>query len=87
MSRVRRRDEWFDLLDRSKADREQRVTIGKSELVERSEILLPDRQSAELAAPAAYSNVVEFIAETCELPQFRDGGEHLHFVVRKAESG
>ena len=34
--------------------------------------------------PAAYSNVVEFVAETCELPQFRDGGEHLHFVVRGA---
>ena len=56
MSRVRRRDEWFDILDRSKADREQRATIGKSELVERSEILLPDRQSAELAAAARRNN-------------------------------
>ena len=37
--------------------------------------------------PAAYSNIVEFVAETCELPQFRDGGEHLHFVVRRALSG
>ena len=34
------------------------------------------------SVPAAYSNIVQFAAETCELPQFRDGGEHLHFVVR-----
>ena len=52
LSRVRRIDEWFDLLERSKADREKRVTTGKSEFVERSEILLPDRQSAKLAAEA-----------------------------------
>ena len=52
LSRVRRTDEWFDLLERSKADREKRATTGKSELVDRSEILLPDRQSAELAAEA-----------------------------------
>ena len=71
MSRVRRRDEWFDILDRSKADREQRATIGKSELVERSEILLPDRQSAELAAaarlnnPAAISSIpLEYVDDT-----------------------
>ena len=53
MSRVRRMDEWFDLLDRSKADRIQRVMTGKSEMVERGEILLPDRQSAALAAATA----------------------------------
>jgi len=33
--------------------------------------------------PIAYSNLLEFAAETCELLQFRDGGDHLHFVVRK----
>ncbi len=71
MSRVRRRDEWFDLLDRSQADRERRATSGKSELVERSEILLPDRQSAELAAaarrlnPAAINTIpLEYIDDT-----------------------
>ena len=56
MSRVRRIDEWFDLQERSKADREIRATTGTSELVERSEILLPDRQSAELAAAARRNN-------------------------------
>ena len=56
MSRVRRVDEWFDLQERSKADRETRATTGKSEMVERSEILLPDRQSAELAAAARRNN-------------------------------
>ncbi len=39
------------------------------------------------SVPSVYSNVVEFVAETCELPQFRDGGEHLHFVVRKPRPG
>ncbi len=52
MRGVRRPDEWFDLLERSRADREKRATFGKSELVERSEILLPDRQSAKLSAQA-----------------------------------
>ena len=56
MSRVRRVDEWFDLLERSKADREKRATTGASEFVERSEVLLPDRQSAELAAAARRGN-------------------------------
>ena len=56
MSRVRRVDEWFDLLERSKADRERRTTTGESELVDRGEILLPDRQSAELAAAARRNN-------------------------------
>ncbi len=71
MSRVRRMDEWFDLLDRSKADREQRALTGKSEMVERAEILLPDRQSAELAAaarrnnPAAVGTIpVEYVDDT-----------------------
>ena len=71
MSRVRRVDEWKDLLDRSKADRERRAATGDSELVERNEILLPDRQSAELAAaarrnnPAAVSTIpMEYVDDT-----------------------
>ena len=56
MRSVRRPDEWFDLLARSKTDRVQRVQSGKSEFVERSDILLPDRQSAELAAAARRGN-------------------------------
>lgn len=56
MRHVRRVDEWFDLLERSKADRAKRATTGKSEFVERSEILLPDRQSAKLAAAARRNN-------------------------------
>ena len=34
--------------------------------------------------PVAYANVKEFVSETCELPQFRDGGDHLVFVVSRA---
>src|SRR4029079_19218295 len=49
---VRRPDEFHDLLSRASADRVRRVMEGKSEFVARSEILLPDRQSAELAAAA-----------------------------------
>ena len=56
MRSVRRPDEWHDLLQRSKADREKRVVDGKSAFVERSEILLADRQSAELAAAARRNN-------------------------------
>ena len=56
MSRVRRVDEWFDLQERSVEDRKKRAATGKSEYVERSEILLPDRQSAELAAAARRNN-------------------------------
>ena len=73
MSRVRRVDEWFDLLERSKDDRAKRATIGKSDMVDRSEILLPDRQSAELAAaarrnnPAAVGTIpMEYIDDTLE---------------------
>jgi fermentation-respiration switch protein FrsA (DUF1100 family) len=71
MSRVRRTDEWFDLLERSQSDRERRSTTGTSEFVERSEILLPDRQSAELAAaarrlnPAAINTIpLEYVDDT-----------------------
>ena len=56
MSRVRRVDEWFDLLERSAEDRFKRAATGKLEYVDRSEILLPDRQSAELAAAARRNN-------------------------------
>ena len=38
------------------ADRERRATTGESEFVERSDILLPDRQSAELAEAARRNN-------------------------------
>ena len=56
MSRVRRVDEWYDLQERSTVDREKRASTGQSEMVDRSEILLPDRQSAELAAAARRNN-------------------------------
>ena len=73
MRSVRRPDEWFDLLERSAADRVKRTLDGESELVERSEVLLPDRQSAELAA-AARRNVpsaldtlpLEYVDETIQ---------------------
>ena len=52
MRSVRRPDEYHDLLDRSAADRAGRALTGRSEVVERNDILLPDRQSAELAAAA-----------------------------------
>jgi len=52
MRSVRRPDEYFDLLERSAADRGRRVLEGASEFIERNEILIPDRQSAELAAAA-----------------------------------
>ena len=73
MRSVRRPDEWFDLLERSAVDRVRRAMDGDSELVDRNEILLPDRQSAELAA-AARRNVpsaldtlpLEYVDETLE---------------------
>ena len=71
MRSVRRPDEWFDLLDRSAADRVRRTMDGESELVDRNEILLPDRQSAELAAaarrnvPSALNTLpLEYVDET-----------------------
>jgi len=56
MRSVRRPDEWYDLLDRAREDRCQRAVTGESAFVERNEILLPDRQSAELAATARRHN-------------------------------
>src|SRR5438128_3768823 len=75
MRSVRRPDEWHDLLERSRADRVKRALDGQSEFVDRTEILLLDRQSAGLAAaarrniPAAVSTVpLEFIDDTLGFP-------------------
>ena len=71
MRSVRRPDEYHDLLQRSAEDRVRRVMEGNSAFAERTEILLPDRQSAELAAaarrgnPGAVSQIpLEFIDDT-----------------------
>jgi hypothetical protein len=56
MRSVRRPDEYCDLLARSAKDRAKRALEGRSEMVKREEILLPDRQSAELAAAARRNN-------------------------------
>ncbi len=56
MRSVRRPDEWHDLLARAQADREQAVVSGESAMVERDEILLQDRTSAELSAAARAGN-------------------------------
>ena len=73
MRSVRRPDEFHDLLERSRQDRMKRALDGKSEFVAREEILLPDRQSAELAAaarrnnPAAVSAIpLEYVDETLQ---------------------
>jgi dipeptidyl aminopeptidase/acylaminoacyl peptidase len=73
MRSVRRPDEWVDLKARAKADREARVLTGKSEYVAREEVLLPDRQSAALAAAARKNNPnavgtlpLEYIDETLQ---------------------
>jgi len=82
MRSVRRPDEFHDLLARSDQDRVRRAREGTSEFVKREEILLPDRQSAELAAaarrgnPAAVGTIpLEYIAETLEF--------HPEWVVDK----
>jgi dipeptidyl aminopeptidase/acylaminoacyl peptidase len=73
MRSVRRPDEFHDLLARADQDRVRQAVEGKSEFVKREEILLPDRQSAELAAaarrnnPAAVGTIpLEYIHETLE---------------------
>jgi uncharacterized protein len=73
MRSVRRPDEFHDLLERTRADRLTQTLQGASELVKREEILLPDRQSAELAAaarranPAAVGTIpLEYVHETLE---------------------
>lgn len=71
MRSVRRPDEYHDLLTRAAADRDKRVLTGVSALADRNEILLPDRQSAELGAaarrdnPAAVTQLpLEFVDDT-----------------------
>ncbi len=71
MRGVRRPDEYFDLLHRAAADRTRRALTGKSEFVPRGEILLPDRNSAEIGAkaragnPAAVTEVpLEYVDDT-----------------------
>jgi hypothetical protein len=53
---VRRPDEYHDLLTRAAADRDKRVLTGVSDFADRNEVLLPDRQSAELDAAARRDN-------------------------------
>jgi dipeptidyl aminopeptidase/acylaminoacyl peptidase len=71
MRSVRHPDEYHDLLTRAAADRDKRVLTGVSDLTDRNEILLPDRQSAELGAaarrdnPAAVTQLpLEFVDDT-----------------------
>jgi dipeptidyl aminopeptidase/acylaminoacyl peptidase len=71
MRSVRRPDEYHDLLARADNDRRNRALTGISALADRNEILLPDRQSAELGAaarknnPSAVTQVpIEFIDDT-----------------------
>jgi uncharacterized protein len=73
MRSVRHPDEWHDLLERSHRDRVKRALEGKSEFVPREQVLLPDRQSANLAAaarannPAAVSTIpLEFVDDTLQ---------------------
>jgi dipeptidyl aminopeptidase/acylaminoacyl peptidase len=68
---VRRPDEWHDLLERARIDRERRVLTGTSEMAARDDVLLPDRQSRELSAAARRDNPdavaqvpLEYIDET-----------------------
>jgi dipeptidyl aminopeptidase/acylaminoacyl peptidase len=82
MRSVRRPDEFADLLARSKADRVSRVMTGKSAFADRNAVLLPDRQSAELAAAARRGNPgavgeipLEFIDDTL--------GFHPEWIVDK----
>lgn len=82
MRSVRRPDEWADLLERSENDREKAVVTGKSEMVAREVVLLPDRQSAALAAAARAGNPnavekipFEFVEETLQF--------HPEWVVDK----
>ncbi len=82
MRSVRRPDEWADLLEASKRDREQRVLTGTSAMTPRDEILLADRQSAALASAARANNPnalselpLEYIDETLQF--------HPEWVVDK----
>jgi dipeptidyl aminopeptidase/acylaminoacyl peptidase len=56
MRSVRHPDEWHDLLALAVEDRARAVVSGEPALVERDQILLPDRQSAALSAAARAEN-------------------------------
>ena len=82
MRSVRRPDEFADLLARSEADRIRRLTTGQSKFADRNDVLLPDRQSADLAAaarrdnPAAVGEIpLEYIDDTL--------GFHPEWIVDK----
>ena len=82
MRSVRRPDEWHDLLEHAREDREQAVISGESAPAERDEILMQDRASAALSAaqrannPDAVSTVpTSFIDETLSF--------HADWVVGK----
>ena len=82
MRSVRRPDEWHDLLEHAREDREQAVISGESMPAERDEILMQDRASAALSAaqrannPDAVSTVpASFIDETLSF--------HADWVVGK----
>lgn len=82
MRSVRRPDEFADLLALAEEDRVRRVTTGESRFADRNHVLLPDRQSAELAAaarrgnPAAVGEIpLEYIDDTL--------GFHPEWVVDK----
>ena len=82
MRSVRHPDEFADLLARAEADRIRRVMTGTSEFADRNAVLLPDRQSAELAAaarrgnPAAVGEIpLEYIDDTL--------GFHPEWIVDK----
>jgi fermentation-respiration switch protein FrsA (DUF1100 family) len=82
MRSVRRPDEFADLLRLSAADRVRRVMTGQSEFADRNTVLLPDRQSAELATAARRGNPgavgeipLEFIDDTL--------GFHPEWIVDK----
>lgn len=82
MRSVRRPDEWVDLLEASRQDREERVRTGVSRMAPRDEVLLPDRQSAALASAARADNPnalnelpMEYVDETLQF--------HPEWVVDK----
>lgn len=38
-----------------------------------------------VSRPQVYATLVQAVAETCELPQYRDATEHLHIVARRPQ--
>jgi 2-polyprenyl-3-methyl-5-hydroxy-6-metoxy-1,4-benzoquinol methylase len=42
----------------------------------------PLLEKLSIENPEAYANVLQVAAETCELSQYRDSTDHLHFVVQ-----